>query len=334
MENYTLALRRAWSRVNSLPNVVGVGIGYKEKANERTDKLAVIIFVSKKVPERDLTTTEIVPQTIANVETDVVEIGEVRLLSLRTTRVRPAQPGVSIGHYKITAGTLGALVKDAKSGAPLILSNNHILANSSNGQDGRAKVGDPIYQPGPYDGGTSEDTIARLERFVPVITEYQESTCPVSRRLARTENFFVHLVRPDYEVRFHKRNSEGNLVDCAVARPISDRLVTPEILEVGPVRGVAEARLGETLIKSGRTSGLTRGKITALSATLRIQMHSGVYALFSDQIVADLKSQGGDSGSLVLNEQNEAVGLLFAGSDRSTILNRIQNVMDKLNITF
>jgi V8-like Glu-specific endopeptidase len=63
-------------------------------------------------------------------------------------------------------------------------------------------------------------------------------------------------------------------------------------------------------------------------------MHSGVYALFSDQIVADLKSQGGDSGSLVLNEQNEAVGLLFAGSDRSTILNRIQNVMDKLNITF
>ncbi len=63
-------------------------------------------------------------------------------------------------------------------------------------------------------------------------------------------------------------------------------------------------------------------------------MHEGVYALFSDQIVATLGSQGGDSGSLVVNENNEAVGLLFAGSDRSTIANRIQNVMSELEITF
>jgi hypothetical protein len=334
MENYTLALRQAWSRCSSLPNVVGVGIGYKEKGRERTDKLAVVIFVSKKVPARDLATAEVVPRAIGEVETDVVEIGEVRLLGARTTRQRPAPPGVSIGHYKITAGTLGAVVKDAHTGAPLILSNNHILANSSNGQDGRSKIGDPIYQPGPYDGGTSDDTIAHLERFTPVITEYQESTCPISQRLARTENLFVHLVRPNYDVRFHKRNSDGNLVDCAVARPLSDRLVTPEIMEVGPVRSVAEAKLGETLVKSGRTSGLTRGAVTALAATLRIQMHSGVYALFTDQIVANLNSQGGDSGSLVLNERKEAVGLLFAGSDRSTILNRIQNVMHELAVTF
>ncbi|HHY93376.1 MAG TPA: hypothetical protein GX511_08545, partial [Firmicutes bacterium] len=239
-----------------------------------------------------------------------------------------------IGHYKITAGTLGALVKDARTGEPLILSNNHILANSSDGTDGRSQIGDPIYQPGPYDGGTSDDTIAHLERFAPVLTETREATCPISQRIARTENLFVHLVRPNYDVRFHKRAGQDNLVDCAVAKPLSDRLISPEILEVGLVRGVAEAQLGETLVKSGRTSGLTRGAVTALAATLRIQMHSGVYALFTDQIVANLNSQGGDSGSLVLNERNEAVGLLFAGSDRSTILNRIQNVMQQLNISF
>ncbi|HHJ53434.1 MAG TPA: hypothetical protein ENJ89_09590, partial [Caldithrix abyssi] len=45
-------------------------------------------------------------------------------------------------------------------------------------------------------------------------------------------------------------------------------------------------------------------------------------------------SAGGDSGSAVLNEQNEIVGLLFAGSSRSTIINRIQNVFSLLGVDY
>jgi hypothetical protein len=44
-------------------------------------------------------------------------------------------------------------------------------------------------------------------------------------------------------------------------------------------------------------------------------------------------SQGGDSGSAVLDDQNRLVGLLFAGSSNSTIINRIQNVFTALGVS-
>ena len=73
-------------------------------------------------------------------------------------------PGISIGHYSITAGTFGAVVRDAATNARLILSNNHVLANSNSGSKG-----DTILQPGRYDGGKDpQDRIAELERFVTI----------------------------------------------------------------------------------------------------------------------------------------------------------------------
>lgn len=44
-------------------------------------------------------------------------------------------------------------------------------------------------------------------------------------------------------------------------------------------------------------------------------------------------SQGGDSGSAMLDENNNLVGLLFAGGPSTTILNRIQHVFRELNIS-
>ena len=132
-------------------NVVGVGVGIKLTRGEDTGKKAIIVFVQKKLPESDIFRTEVLPEKIDGLETDVVEIGTVKLLG-RTDRMRPTQPGVSIGHYKSTAGTLGAIVKDLKTGEKLILSNNHVLANATNGRDGRSQLGDPILQPGGWVG--------------------------------------------------------------------------------------------------------------------------------------------------------------------------------------
>lgn len=56
---------------------------------------------------------------------------------LHRFRIRKAPGGVSVGHYKITAGTLGCLATRGRR--LLILSNNHVLANSNN-----ARTGDPI----------------------------------------------------------------------------------------------------------------------------------------------------------------------------------------------
>ena len=56
-------------------------------------------------------------------------------------------------------------------------------------------------------------------------------------------------------------------------------------------------------------------------------------AVFTDQLLAGAMSQGGDSGSAVLDDNNRLTGLLFAGSDTTTIINRIENVFSALGIS-
>jgi len=55
-------------------------------------------------------------------------------------------------------------------------------------------------------------------------------------------------------------------------------------------------------------------------------------AIFKDQFVSSSFSKPGDSGSLVLDEENNAIGLLFAGSDKATVCNVITNVFKALDV--
>lgn len=327
-------------RVLALPNVVGCGWGEKRTRGRKTGQQGMIVFVRRKVPADALGPRERVPAVLGEVPTDVVEVGDLRLLAApliepRTARMRPAPPGVSIGHVGISAGTFGAVVRDAKTGELLILSNNHVLANQTDGTDGRAAVGDAILQPGPYDGGNgARDVIGHLVRYVPVRPAARPPACPIAQRAQEAVNAVLRVVLPGYRVQLVRIGETDNLVDGAVARPVSDAAVTPDILGVGPVRGVAEAEVGMKVKKSGRTSGLTAGEVTAVGATLAVALGGGMTAHFSDQVVTTPLAQPGDSGSLVLDEANRAVGLLFAGSEQATVCNRIQHVMEALQIHF
>ncbi|NLM97856.1 MAG: hypothetical protein GX175_09675, partial [Halanaerobiaceae bacterium] len=145
MDNsYQDLLKKYTYNLLSLNHVVGVGYGKKIKGNKKTDEDSIIVLVDKKLPISELEEKDIVPEKLEHLKTDVQEVGKLELLKTplpRKQRYRPAPGGVSIGHYKITAGTLGAIVKDNKTGEPMILSNNHVLANISNGNDGRASIG-------------------------------------------------------------------------------------------------------------------------------------------------------------------------------------------------
>lgn len=85
--------------------------------------------------------------------------------------------------------------------------------------------------------------------------------------------------------------------------------------------------------KSGRTTGLTTGEILQVDVTVNVQYGAGRIARFSDQLLAGAMSQGGDSGSAVLDNSNKLVGLLFAGSDTTTIINRMENVFSALGLS-
>lgn len=309
-------------------NVVGVAVGRKVVGGRETEETCIVVYVEHKAAEDELRRRDLVPKTLDGVRTDVVATGPIRALReletlevSHTQRMRPAPGGVSIGHVKITAGTLGVLAHRV-SGEPVILSNNHVLANSNQGHGG-----DPILQPGPYDGGRPEDAIARLAEFVPIAFSERELD-GLGRLLERT---LGRLLEPIGLGLRRLPSGKTNVVDAAIAVPLNRDLVAPDIIEVGPVSGTAVATLGTRVRKSGRTTGLTRGRLTGLEATVEVD-YGGKTAVFRGQMVSDIPSQGGDSGSLIVDESNRAVGLLFAGGATTTILNPIDPVLAALRL--
>jgi hypothetical protein len=312
------------------PNVVGVGVGYKVSGRTKTTQISVVALVRQKVPRAGLEPEAIVPRQVGGVSTDVVEVGDLKALQTPTDRWRPAPGGVSVGHVRVTAGTLGCVVR-ARSGVRLILSNNHVLANSND-----ANPGDVILQPGAVDGGHEpDDAIALLERFCPIDFSETPATCSLARAVAAVGNALARLVGSRHRLATYWTNPQAvNLVDAAVARPLDDRSVRDDILGIGPITGTAPAQLGMRVRKSGRTTGLTTGEITVLNTTVSVGYGSGRTAQFEDQIVSGPMSSPGDSGSLLVSgEEPLAVGLLFAGSDQATIYNPIQAVLDCLEVT-
>ena len=298
----------------TLPQVVGVGYGFKEVKGIKTDQEAIVILVNKKLLPEQLADHELVPKHVNSIVTDVIEVGELKALKVemleplqsRTEKVRPAPPGVSIGHYLITAGTFGSVVYDNSTAQPMILSNNHVLANATNGNDQRASINDRIYQPGPFD-------------FVHVDLGYADRQYIIAC-LKR----FVNLAD----------SPAINVVDCAIGEPLENSLIIPEILEIGLVQGVTTPALSMAVQKSGRTTGLTFGQITVLDAMVDVQYGLGRVLRFDHQIITTNMSSPGDSGSLLLDDNNLAVGLLFAGSNTSTIHNPIQDVLHLLSVNF
>lgn len=278
-------------------NIVGVGISEKLTGNRLTDQPCVTVYVVAKAPPESIDTAAFVPPDVNGVLTDVQEVGEFHAQPHRG-RYRPAPGGVSIGHYKITAGTLGCLVRRGK--ALYILSNNHVLANSNMG-----RIGDPILQPGPYDGGrVPADVIAKLSQFVP-----------------------IHFGGP------------VNHVDCAIAQT-SPRLVTPLNKCFGRISASpVPCRRNLLVQKCGRTTQFTRGRIIDCNATVRVNYGPSGVALYQNQmIIVSLTSAsfsaGGDSGSLIVSTQGKRpVGLLFAGSATHTIANPIGAVLSALHVT-
>jgi hypothetical protein len=307
------------------PNVLTCGVGFKESEGVVTDEPCVVVGVVKKVAHAQLTARELVPKILAqDVKTDVVEVGRIRAFQGHRDRWRPAPGGVSVGHYAVTAGTLGCLV--TKKGQTYILSNNHVLANSNN-----AQVGDAILQPGSHDGGTMADQMATLAEFVPIDFGDAPTECSIATGVEQLLNALAKAVGSRHRISAFQESPGTNLVDCALALPASPSVVSKEILNIGVPKGVHEATLGTAVQKSGRTTGHTTGQITQIDVTVQVAYDTRT-ATFTDQLMAGAMSAGGDSGSAVLDDQDYVVGLLFAGSETTTIINPIQDVLDALDV--
>jgi hypothetical protein len=128
-----------------------------------------------------------------------------------------------------------------------------------------------------------------------------------------------------------------NAVDAALAKPLNPQMFEDIIQYIGAVSGTKPGTLGMAVRKSGRTTELTTGKITLLNATINITYDTSKgprTARFTGQTITEPMSQGGDSGSLVVDAmEGRAVGLLFAGSGVASVFTPIDTVLAALNVT-
>lgn len=315
-------------------HIVGVGVGYKETANVITDQTSLLVLVREKRPLKELTKRERIPEQIDGIETDVLPVGRVVAYSVRPERIRPVLAGSSIGHVEVSCGTLGAMVRDAETGESLILSCNHILADVN-----QAEIGDPILQPGAAHGGEqTKDTIGRLKRFVPLRfaadanTSGSPSDCWFARLFAGLVNAAAGFTGSGTRLA-PVQTKPVNLIDAALASPADASLFHSGILDIGLISGIVHLQVGDKVKKSGCRTQLTRGVVRSVDTEVFVE-YSGQTAFFDHQVFTTPMAMGGDSGSLLVDEQNRAAGLVFGGSRLATFVNPIYTVIRELNITF
>jgi hypothetical protein len=242
---------------------------------------------------------------VARGEADVRLIGHlVKRDDSYQERHRPIEPGISVGHFRITAGTIGCFVERGRK--TFILSNNHVLADENAGMPG-----DDILQPGAYDDGKRPgDVVAALARFVRLV---HRGTNEMDCALAEL-----------------RQGIEFNSVPLGMRRHLSPDPASPED--------------GVRVEKVGRTTGHTRGRVTAFEVDDVVVRYDFGNARFDGQVeIAGGQapfSAGGDSGSLIFTTgDRRPYALLFAGSDSGgptgtgvTYANPIGPILDRLKV--
>ena len=202
-------------------------------------------------------------------------------------------------------GTLGALVEDEQKNQ-YILSNNHVLAESDQGH-----VGDTIDQPGLIDGactplsrtGSTLHPVGTLKYWAPL----DAAQTNIDAALA--------LATPGAV------DTTGSILQ--LGPPGQDQALGAAPPVAGQGEPVTAQNLDMSVVKSGRTTGLTCSSIDAVSLTVKVDYYKDCaetqpYAtkLFTNQIGIGGAhfTDSGDSGALVLDAANaEPIGLYFAG---------------------
>jgi hypothetical protein len=202
-------------------------------------------------------------------------------------------------------GTLGALIEDS-NGRQYVLSNNHVLARSDH-----ATVGDAIIQPGlidnsctPNGDGPGTTPVASLTTWLPLSSAATNADAAIAQVGSGTVNPNGSILE------LGARQADGSL---AAAPP-----------GVSSTGGKGEAGpLALTVAKSGRTTGLTCGAVSAVSVDVTVDYYDDcaetkpyLTKTFTNQIglTGSAFSDAGDSGSLVVDVSNaEPVGLYFTG---------------------
>ena len=299
--------------------VIAVGIGVKERRGEFTEEISIRVFVDAKRPLQDIAPEDVIPPVIEGFKTDVIlpyVIQEDAFVEREDKNdYRPIKGGIAIGseiNKNPYGGTLGWFGKLADN-TPILLTNKHVLYDSTlTINTTKVKVGQHTYSSCCCcDCGVIGESIIGIK---------------------------------------------SDTVDCAIAKINSSE--TPNLVitngatsQTLRVRATAAAVVNGVVRKIGARSGFTTGKVVHIGDTaVATDPAGGAIEIQSDQIIIipdptetyeiengkKAFSNSGDSGSIVLDANNDIVGLNWGGipdsnSVRLSIANHISNVLSALS---
>jgi hypothetical protein len=300
--------------------VVGVDIAEKVSDGKPTGQLSIVVFVQKKKPGARIARGQLIPKEIDGVPTDVQEL-EIELQSamvklddvvglVDATAYPSLHGGISMGPRRsvyltppevpaagnyVFVGTLGAMVRDRATGATMALTNFHVACPRG------WAVGDRMAQPSLVDNAPAATDFGSLTRSV------------------LSEN-----------------------VDGAVVTLDAGKAWSASIETIGNVAGTTAATIGMPVQKRGRTTEHTFGTVRSTDFTVTINYGGDVGSrtlrnqvrIETDTTRSARFSQKGDSGSVIVGDDRNVIGLLFAGSTDGqwTFGNPIAAVQDELGV--
>lgn len=309
--------RKAESHFKKIPGVIGVGFGLKETNGKLTDELSFRVYVAQKIALSDLPTEQKIPSSFKGIKTDVIlSFNDDPLDCQDTTHYDPIVGGITItmDSLFIDGGTLGCLTTlngtSTKDNVGL-LSNRHVLTGALNR---------PIYHPFFNESGTS-------------ILDVKSSNEGVIANL--------HHIGTQSNTNFHypedlDPTAHPYYLDCALGKvTTSHSSCCPTncgtkynaiIQDLGPIRGVRRIQASDIdpvtpmiVRKRGRRTGLTQGRVVEANATYDTNnpKHGAILIAPIEDNCEGLRkfADHGDSGSVIMNAQDEVIGLLFSMPD-------------------
>ena len=262
-----------------------------------------VIHVGLAKAELSLMEASDLPAEIDGVKVVYFYVGPIKALTQKY--YEPLIGGISFGAIDITAGTLGGVVYDRVTDSPFLLTNEHVVSDTSNIDPDHPPLLWPILQPGPVDGGKKP------------AAGFLSQTGGLKEKALRGEpcNIDAALVTPERGFNAHKYWGMGDVEEF-------------EHTEVQP---------GDRIIKSGRTTGVTSNTVASVGVSANIGGMSWSDPVVVENLIMTRSSfvEGGDSGSRVWkSETMEPVGLVFAGSWLTSLIIPAETICNKLNVYF
>jgi hypothetical protein len=329
-QNALLAVHdAAQAELMQIPGVVGVGIGLKEKDGELTDQICFRVYVTEKKSADELAPEEHVPKIVQGFPTDVLKVYNLRptqgFVELRDlSEHRPLKGGVAISTQVMTEkhheyGTLGWFATKVSDGSTVILTNAHVL------------------WPDLWNGMPPQ-----------VLTDPDKLTQPIYDKTCCCEYHvigqrIIGLKNDDVDCAI------GSLAEEKPALTIGNRSTNRTLR----VDGTDVAAVGDPVRKIGARSGYTEGTVIDIGGavgnvtlpaggTTKVRLHQIIVwpvttnvTYIDDHVGQPAFDNEGDSGSVLIDDQNNIIGLIFSGdpmtSNRSiAIANHIDRVLQAL----